>query len=80
MTPKLYIVIFCFFVFSVKLAHAEVIDVNNEQIVELSKTNIPIIDIRRSSEWEQTGIVPKSILLTFLIKTVNIILMNGIQN
>ena len=67
MTPKLYIVIFCF-LFSVKLSYAEVIDVNNKQILELSKKNIPIIDIRRSSEWEQTGIVPKSILLTFFDK------------
>ena len=32
------------------------------------KKNIPIIDIRRSSEWEQTGVVPKSILLTFFDK------------
>lgn len=38
------------------------------EILELSKKNIPIIDIRRSSEWEQTGIVPKSILLTFFDK------------
>ena len=64
MTSKFYIVIFCF-LFSVKLAYAEVIEVNNAQILELSKKNIPIIDIRRNSEWEQTGIVPKSILLTF---------------
>ena len=67
MTPKFYIVILCF-LFSVKLAYAEVIDVNNEQIIELSKKDIPIIDIRRSSEWEQTGIVPESILLTFFDK------------
>ena len=63
MTPK-FIYNFLF-LFSVKLAYAEVIDVNNKQILELSQKNIPIIDIRRSSEWEQTGIVPKSILLTF---------------
>ena len=54
--------------FFIKLAYAEVVDVNNEQILELSQKNIPIIDIRRSSEWEQTGIVPKSILLTFFDK------------
>ncbi len=67
MTPKFYIRIFCFLL-SVKLAYAEVVDVNNKQILELSQKNIPIIDIRRSSEWEQTGIVPKSILLTFFDK------------
>ena len=51
-----------------KFAFAEVVNVNNEQIRELSKKNIPIVDIRRSSEWEQTGVVPKSILLTFFDK------------
>ena len=67
MSAKFYLKIFCF-LFSIKLAYAEVVDINNEQILELSKKNIPIIDIRRSSEWEQTGVVPKSILLTFFDK------------
>ena len=56
------------FLFITKFAFAEVVNVNNEQIRELSKKNIPIVDIRRSSEWEQTGVVPKSILLTFFDK------------
>ena len=56
--------IFCFFI-SIKLAFAEIVDVNNEQITELSNSNIPIVDVRRNSEWEQTGIIPNSILLTF---------------
>jgi rhodanese-related sulfurtransferase len=56
--------IFCFFI-SIKLAFAEIVDVNNEQITELSNSNIPIVDVRRSSEWEQTGVIPNSILLTF---------------
>ena len=56
--------IFCFLI-PIKLAHAETIDVSNEQIIELSNANIPIVDVRRSSEWEQTGVIPNSILLTF---------------
>ena len=56
--------IFCFLI-TIKLAFAEIVDVNNEQITELSNSNIPIVDVRRSSEWQQTGIVPNSILLTF---------------
>ena len=56
--------IFCFFI-PIKLAFAEIVDVNNEQITELSNSNIPIVDVRRSSEWEHTGIIPNSILLTF---------------
>ena len=50
---------------TVKFAFAEVIDVNNEEMIKLSNTNIPIVDVRRSSEWVQTGVIPNSILLTF---------------
>ena len=55
----------------VKTAFAEILNVNNEQIKKLSKVNIPIVDVRRSSEWDQTGIVPNSILLTFFDKKGN---------
>ena len=49
----------------VKFALAEVIDVNDQEIIKLSNLNIPIVDVRRSSEWDQTGVIPNSILLTF---------------
>ena len=55
----------------IKFVFADIVDVNNEQIKELLKNNIPIVDIRRSSEWDQTGVVPKSILLTFFDKEGN---------
>ena len=56
---------------TVKFAFAEVIDVNNEEMIKLLNTNIPIIDVRRSSEWTQTGVIPNSILLTFFDKDGN---------
>ena len=56
---------------TVKFAFAEVIDVNDQEIIKLSNVNIPIVDIRRSSEWNQTGIIPNSILLTFFDKEGN---------
>ena len=56
---------FICFLLNIKIALAEIINVNNKQIRELSKINIPIVDVRRSAEWEQTGVVPNSILLTF---------------
>ena len=59
------------FLLPIKFAYADIIDVNNAQIKELSKNNIPIVDVRRSSEWDQTGVVPKSILLTFFDKEGN---------
>ena len=59
------------FLLIVKTTFAEIVNVNNQQIKELSKINIPIVDVRRSSEWDQTGIVPDSILLTFFDKKGN---------
>ena len=55
----------------VKFAFAEVVDVNNEEMIKLLNTNIPIVDVRRSSEWTQTGVIPNSILLTFFDKDGN---------
>ena len=59
------------FLLIVKTTFAEIVNVNNQQIKELFKINIPIVDVRRSSEWDQTGVVPKSILLTFFDKEGN---------
>tara|TARA_B100001093_G_C26714324_1_gene964934 strand:+ start:806 stop:1213 length:408 start_codon:yes stop_codon:yes gene_type:complete len=47
---------------------AETIDINNDQIKKLIKNNVPIVDIRTSDEWKQTGVIPNSILLTFFKK------------
>ena len=47
---------------------AETIDINNDEIKKLIKNNIPIVDIRTSDEWNQTGVIPNSILLTFFKK------------
>lgn len=47
------------------LARAEVIDIDNAQLEKLSKSGVPVIDIRLQSEWEETGIVSGSKLLTF---------------
>ena len=54
-----------------KFSFADVVSITNEQILKLSKSNIPIVDVRRNSEWHQTGVVPNSILLTFFDKNGN---------
>ena len=59
------------FLLTIKIVIADIVNINNEQIKELSKINIPIVDVRRSSEWDQTGVVPNSILLTFFDKKGN---------
>ncbi len=64
MNIRFYIkIIVCLLI--VKFAFAEVIDVNDQEMIKLSNVNIPIVDVRRSLEWIQTGVIPNSILLTF---------------
>ena len=46
-------------------ARAEVIDIDNARLDQLSKSGVPVIDIRLQSEWEETGVVSGSKLLTF---------------
>ncbi|WP_295008510.1 rhodanese-like domain-containing protein [uncultured Dechloromonas sp.] len=47
------------------IARAEVIDIDNAQLEKLSSSGVPVIDIRLQSEWEETGILAGSKLLTF---------------
>lgn len=47
------------------LAHAEIIDIDNAQLAKLMQEGVPVVDIRLQSEWEETGIVSGSNLLTF---------------
>jgi rhodanese-related sulfurtransferase len=46
-------------------AGAVVIDIDNAELAKLLATGVPLIDIRTSPEWKQTGIVQGSHLLTF---------------
>ena len=50
---------------SALLARAEVIDIDNAELAQLMKSGVPVIDIRTQPEWEETGIVPGSKLLTY---------------
>lgn len=43
---------------------ADIIDIDNAQLASLSSSGVPVIDIRTAPEWEETGIVPGSHLLT----------------
>ena len=46
-------------------ARAEVIDIDSAQLAQMTKNGVTVIDIRTKPEWEETGIVPGSKLLTF---------------
>ena len=67
MLNKIYTTFIIFFLIT-KPTIADVIDINNDKIKELMKLNTPIIDIRTSPEWDQTGVIPNSLLLTFFDK------------
>jgi rhodanese-related sulfurtransferase len=65
---KKIIFIFLLTCFAKSYVFAETIDINNDEIKKLIKNNVPIVDIRTSDEWNQTGVIPNSILLTFFKK------------
>jgi len=46
-------------------AQAVVIDIDNGELAKLMATGVALIDIRTAPEWQQTGVVPGSHLLTF---------------
>lgn len=44
---------------------AEVINIDNDRTQELLNGGVPLIDVRTPPEWQQTGIVEDSHLITF---------------
>ncbi|BAO45561.1 rhodanese-like domain-containing protein [Thiolapillus brandeum] len=52
-------------------ASAEVVNIDNAGLEKLIAQGVPVIDIRRPEEWQQTGIVKGSHLITFFDKRGN---------
>ena len=52
-------------------AAAEVTNINNAELEKLMAQGIPVIDIRRAEEWQQTGVIKGSHLMTFFDKKGN---------
>jgi rhodanese-related sulfurtransferase len=50
---------------------AKVGELTNRQLAELAVAGLPLIDIRRAEEWEQTGVIGGSHLLTFFDRRYN---------
>lgn len=59
------LIIACCCLIAASAARAGVIDIDNAELAKLAASGVPLIDIRTSPEWEETGIVPGSHLLTF---------------
>lgn len=47
------------------LAHAEIIDIDNAELVRLQAKGVPVIDIRTPEEWRETGVIKGARLMTF---------------
>lgn len=61
----------CLILISSSSARAEIIDIDNAQLASLSSSGVPVIDIRTAPEWEETGIVAGSRLLTYFDENGN---------
>ena len=64
---KLNLKIIIFLIVSAQ-ANADVYLADNDKIISLMKQGVPLIDIRTNSEWQKTGIIKNSKLLTFFDK------------
>ena len=62
---KIVIVIFILFT---KFVNAEVININNKELSNLIEKEIKIIDVRTQKEWNSTGIIKGSFLVSLLNK------------
>ena len=63
--------IILFSVIGVNSAFAEVKIADNEKIISLMKGGVPLIDVRTLEEWQKTGVIKDSKLLTFFDKNGN---------
>ena len=63
--------IILFSVIGVNSAFAEVKIADNEEIISLMKGGVPLIDVRTLEEWQKTGVIKDSKLLTFFDKNGN---------
>ena len=59
------LILVCSLMVAALAARADVVDIDNAELAKLAAAGVPVIDIRTRPEWEQTGIVPGSHLLTF---------------
>lgn len=45
--------------------HADVVNIDNDTLRDLVASGVPLVDVRRPEEWEDTGVIERSELLTF---------------
>ena len=70
---KILVVIFILFS---NLVSAEVIDIDNRKLTNLIEKGIKIVDVRTQNEWNSTGIIKGSELISLLDKNNKFIFEN----
>ena len=61
------LLVFVFLLFTLPVS-AAVTDIDNAELERLASEGVPIVDIRRTEEWQQTGVIKGSHLITFFDK------------
>ena len=73
---KILLVIFILFS---KFVTAEVIDIDNRELINLIEKEIKIVDVRTQNEWKSTGIIKGSFLISLLNKNKKFIFKDWYQ-
>ena len=47
------------------ISFAEIHDIDNNKLSAMLENQVPLVDIRTRKEWQKTGVIPNSHLLTF---------------
>jgi rhodanese-related sulfurtransferase len=68
MTRFLQVATVCSAVLFASPLRAELIDIDNGKLEALIEQGVPVIDVRRAEEWQQTGVIENSKLQTFFDK------------
>ena len=60
-----------------KLSFADTEKISLDKLKLLMSEGVPLIDIRTAKEWQETGVIKDSHLITFLMKMGRLISING---
>ena len=69
-----------FLAFFASVSFAEIYDIDNDKLTAMMENQVPLVDIRTRKEWQATGIIPKSHLLTFFDTNGNIFVALSTDN
>lgn len=72
--------IFILLLLGVSLMNAQRIDITPDELENLQRQGVAVVDIRTAPEWFQSGVIPESKLLTFFDARGNYDALGFLQN